>query len=188
MGWIGWAGAIELGVGDSQIDRRWHGFGSVGIVLENFVGRKGRGVLQYGTVSALSSFRFSNSTFSRLNVGWYARNPTAFRNNRIVVPSHRIRIDFPHTSHSLPNPNTSPKSVSIHPHPIHRHIKTYALLSDLSGTLILRVAEQLNHAALIRGETSDLLDDAADEGGAAGEVALGAGDAGALLDLLGFLY
>lgn len=55
---------------------------------------------------------------------------------------------------------------------------TEALLSELTGTLVLGVAQQLNDAALVGSETNDLLGDFADESGAAGRLALGAGDAG----------
>lgn len=53
----------------------------------------------------------------------------------------------------------------------------------------MRVPQEFDHTTLIRGKTSDLLDDLADEGSAAGEVALGAADA-ALggLEGRGFLY
>lgn len=56
--------------------------------------------------------------------------------------------------------------------------KTYSLLGELAGTLVLGVAEQLDAAALVGGETGDLLDDVADERGALAQVTLGAGDSG----------
>lgn len=36
---------------------------------------------------------------------------------------------------------------------------TYSLLGELTGTLVAGVAEQLNNAALVGGETGHLLDD-----------------------------
>ncbi len=56
--------------------------------------------------------------------------------------------------------------------------KTYSLLGELAGALVARVAEELNDAALVGSEASNLLDDLADESGALAQVALGAGDAG----------
>lgn len=64
----------------------------------------------------------------------------------------------------------------------------YSLLGELAGTLVLGVPQQFDDTALIGGETGDLLDDVADKGGAAGETALGAADAGLGLDRGGFLY
>lgn len=57
-----------------------------------------------------------------------------------------------------------------------REIDTYALLSELAGTLVLGVPQQLNDAALIGGETDDLTSDVADELSAAGRLALGTAD------------
>lgn len=57
-------------------------------------------------------------------------------------------------------------------------VKTYALLSELAGTLVLGVAQQLNDAALVGSETDDLLGDFADEGGATRALTLGPADAG----------
>ena len=65
--------------------------------------------------------------------------------------------------------------------------RAYPLLRDLPRTLILGVPQQFHYAALVRGKAGDFLDDAADERGAAGQAAFGAGDAGALLDGCGFL-
>ena len=55
---------------------------------------------------------------------------------------------------------------------------TESLLGELTGTLVLGVAEQLNDSALVGGKTSNLLDDLTDESGALAQVALGAGDTG----------
>lgn len=55
---------------------------------------------------------------------------------------------------------------------------TYTLLSELAGTLVLGVPQQLNDAALIGGETDDLAGDVADELSAAGRLALGTADLG----------
>jgi hypothetical protein len=49
---------------------------------------------------------------------------------------------------------------------------TYPLLGELTGTLVLGVAEQLNAAALIGRKTGDLLDDVTDERGALAQVTL----------------
>lgn len=64
---------------------------------------------------------------------------------------------------------------------------THPLLRELAGTLVLGVPQQFDNTALIGGETSDLLDDVADKGGAAGETTLGAADASLGLDRGGFL-
>lgn len=64
----------------------------------------------------------------------------------------------------------------------------HSLLGELAGTLVLGVPQQFDDTALVGGETGDLLDDVADKGGAAGETALGAADAGLGLDGGGFLY
>lgn len=63
----------------------------------------------------------------------------------------------------------------------------YSFLGDLPGTLVLGVSQQFDNAALIGGETGDLLDDVADKGSAAGKTALVAADAGLGLDRGGFL-
>lgn len=55
---------------------------------------------------------------------------------------------------------------------------TEPLLGELTGTLVLGVAEQLDAAALVGGEAGDLLDDVTDERGALAQVTLGAGDSG----------
>jgi len=52
-------------------------------------------------------------------------------------------------------------------------LDTYALLSELAGTLVLGVPQQFNDAALIGSETGDLTGDFADERSAAGRLALG---------------
>lgn len=57
-----------------------------------------------------------------------------------------------------------------------RGIGTYALLSELAGTLVLSVPQQLNDAALIGGKTDDLTSDVPDELSAAGRLALGTAD------------
>lgn len=49
---------------------------------------------------------------------------------------------------------------------------THSLLGQLAGTLVLAVAQQLNDAALVGGETSNLLNDVTDEGGALAQVTL----------------
>lgn len=51
--------------------------------------------------------------------------------------------------------------------------QTYPLLGELTGTLVLGVAEQLDAAALVGGEAGDLLDDVTDERGALAQVTLG---------------
>ena len=66
-------------------------------------------------------------------------------------------------------------------------MKTYPLLRELSSALILAVSQQFNNSALIRGKTSDLLDDVADESGALGEVTFSSGDARLWLDGFDFL-
>lgn len=53
-----------------------------------------------------------------------------------------------------------------------------ALLGELTGTLVLGVAEEFNDAALIGSEASNLLDNVADESGALAQVTLGPADAG----------
>lgn len=55
---------------------------------------------------------------------------------------------------------------------------TELLLGELTGTLVLGVAEQFNDAALIGSETSNLLDKVTDEGSALAKVTLGAANAG----------
>ena len=57
-------------------------------------------------------------------------------------------------------------------------IYPYPLLGELTGALVLAVAEELDDAALVGGEAGDLLDDVADESGALAQVALGPADAG----------
>jgi hypothetical protein len=54
---------------------------------------------------------------------------------------------------------------------------THPLLGQLARALVLAVAQQLDHAALVGGQAGDLPDDLAHEGGAFAEVALGAADA-----------
>jgi hypothetical protein len=68
-----------------------------------------------------------------------------------------------------------------------KNVKTYSLLSQLSRALVLGVSEQFDDAALVGGETSDLTNDVADEGGALAEVALVAGDTSGGLDWGDFL-
>lgn len=51
---------------------------------------------------------------------------------------------------------------------------TEALLSELTGTLVLGVSQELNDAALIGGKTNDLTGNLTDERSAAGRLALGA--------------
>lgn len=55
-------------------------------------------------------------------------------------------------------------------------VKTYALLSELTGTLVLGVPQQFDDAALVGSKTDDLTGDVADERSAAGRLALGAAD------------
>jgi hypothetical protein len=57
-------------------------------------------------------------------------------------------------------------------------LETYALLSELAGTLVLGVAQEFDDAALVGSEADNLLGDLADESGAAGRLANGAADAG----------
>ena len=56
-------------------------------------------------------------------------------------------------------------------------MKTYSLLCELTGTLVLRVPQKFNDTALIGSETDDLTGDVANESGSAGGLALGAADA-----------
>ena len=56
-------------------------------------------------------------------------------------------------------------------------VKTYSALGELSGALVLAVAQQFDDAALVWGKTRDLTNDVADEGGALAEVTLHAGHA-----------
>lgn len=56
--------------------------------------------------------------------------------------------------------------------------KTYALLSELTGTLVLSVTQQLNDTALVGSKTDNLTGNLADELGAAGRLALGTADLG----------
>ncbi len=53
-------------------------------------------------------------------------------------------------------------------------IATHPLLCQLARPLVLAVPQQLNNAALVRGEAGNLLDDLAHESGALAQVALGA--------------
>lgn len=55
---------------------------------------------------------------------------------------------------------------------------TESLLSELTGTLVLGVAEQLDDSALVGGEASNLLDNLANESGALAQVTLGSGNTG----------
>lgn len=55
---------------------------------------------------------------------------------------------------------------------------TESLLGELTGTLVLGVAEQLNDSALVGGKASNLLDDLTDESGALAQVTLGSGNTG----------
>lgn len=59
-----------------------------------------------------------------------------------------------------------------------RFKETYALLSELAGTLVLGVPQQFDDAALIGSKTDDLTGDVADERSAAGRLALGAANLG----------
>lgn len=52
-------------------------------------------------------------------------------------------------------------------------METYALLSELAGTLVLSVSQELNDAALIGGKANDLTGNLTDERSAAGRLALG---------------
>lgn len=55
---------------------------------------------------------------------------------------------------------------------------TESLLGELTGTLVLGVAEQFNDSALVGGKASNFLDDVTDESSALAQVALGAGHTG----------
>lgn len=57
---------------------------------------------------------------------------------------------------------------------------TELLLSELAGTLLLRVSEQLNDSSLVRSKTSDLLDDVTDKGGSGRSSTLSVGDTSSL--------
>ena len=56
--------------------------------------------------------------------------------------------------------------------------KTYPLLSELTSALVLSVSQKFDDTALIGGKTDNLAGDLADEGSAAGRLALGAADLG----------
>lgn len=56
-------------------------------------------------------------------------------------------------------------------------VKTYSLLCELTGTLVLSVPQKFDDTALIGSETDDLTGDVANESGAAGGLALGTADA-----------
>lgn len=56
--------------------------------------------------------------------------------------------------------------------------KTYPLLSELTSALVLSVSQEFDDTALIGGKTDNLAGDLADEGSAAGRLALGAADLG----------
>ena len=56
--------------------------------------------------------------------------------------------------------------------------KTYSLLRELTGALVLSVSQEFDDTALIGGKTDNLAGDLADEGSAAGRLALGAADLG----------
>jgi hypothetical protein len=55
-------------------------------------------------------------------------------------------------------------------------VYTYSLLRQLSRSLVLAVSQQFDHTSLIRCETSNFLDDFADESGTFAEVTFSAGD------------
>jgi hypothetical protein len=55
---------------------------------------------------------------------------------------------------------------------------TESLLGELTGTLVLGVAEQLNDSALVGSKASNLLDDLTDESSALAQVTLGSGNTG----------
>lgn len=55
--------------------------------------------------------------------------------------------------------------------------KTYPLLCQFSGTLVLAVPQQFNHTTLIGSQASDFSDNFADEGGALALETLSAADA-----------
>jgi hypothetical protein len=78
--------------------------------------------------------------------------------------------------------NTSPACTHLyHPWPalvVHGVCKTYPLLRQFSGTLVLAVPQQFDDSSLVGRKTGDFLDDFADEGGSLGESALAAGDTG----------
>ena len=65
--------------------------------------------------------------------------------------------------------------------------ETYSLLRQLPRSLILAVPQEFNDPSLIGCEASDFFDDFADESGAFGQVAFGAGDAGLVGDGCGVL-
>lgn len=56
--------------------------------------------------------------------------------------------------------------------------RTYPLLSELTGALVLSVSQEFDDTALIGGKTDNLAGDLTDEGSAAGRLALGAADLG----------
>jgi len=66
--------------------------------------------------------------------------------------------------------------------------ETYPALGELSGALVLAVAQQFDDTALVWGKTGDLTDDVADKGGALAEVTLHARDAGRWLAGSDLLY
>ena len=55
---------------------------------------------------------------------------------------------------------------------------TEPLLSELTSALVLSVSQEFDDTALIGGKTDNLAGDLADEGSAAGRLALGAADLG----------
>ena len=64
------------------------------------------------------------------------------------------------------------------------------LLSELAGTLLLRVTEEFDNAALVRSKTGDLVDNVADKGVLGGELSLSVetgsrGSGGDLVALVG---
>lgn len=187
---------IGTGMRGADIEFDAMGFGIRGLVRSSVVRRIARSgsrpgaKVQYDPVPAFLFLRLFEIEFSR-----------AFKLLSIIqqqFPTGRIRSFVRLDIHGIgrftqhPNPSQSRLiSISTSPRPhgvVMCNSIAYPLLRELPGTLVLGVAEQFDHAALIRGETGDLLDEVADEGGTLGEMTLGAGDTRALLDLLSLLY
>lgn len=81
---------------------------------------------------------------------------------------------FPPKKPNRPNEQQDKNHRTIHT----TGTKTYPLLSELTSALVLSVSQEFDDTALIGGKTDNLAGDLADEGSAAGRLALGAADLG----------
>lgn len=72
-------------------------------------------------------------------------------------------------------PKQSKQQITL---PVPTPTKTYPLLRKLTGPLVLSVSQEFNDTALIGGKTDNFTGDLADEGSAAGRLALAAADLG----------